>query len=600
MTNSTDLFQAERESLALPGQGVIIFVDGVLCEDLEPIDIVRSGWPQFDRARLAFRSPAHDLYERIEDRLSLGAPICIQQLYDANSSQQGPLGLPVFVGQIETVEAAITEDSDSVEIVARDLSAVLERITVYGQRLVQSDGSAALLAGLQTAFNPAGKGNAATQPTTLNGRTYTNFSSSASESRLWTCGEAITYLLSEYVPAGILHWPDAVQLEAIASGRQLRDLDVTGMTLLEALYRCADSANLVFRFVPQLTEIGPRQAIVFYQNGTGRSIELNAQPTGQPLSISRANVAAVRSTRHFYPVTHRTIGQGDFKVYEATFELVKAWDPALEDTDYAKFSASTNPDFSQVKDVYRKWCLNEAGDYTPAPYSRGEPFDFGRIFEGGGFVPRRRRFWPALTSDKQGRSIGYFPEISYDGVNWWQYLHPFNILLDECGVWLSADRLDMDTWVAALKGVLRFRITASIISDERLTCVACQGPVGSAAPIVDHLVTLPRQFQYRKVSPYSALWRTNAPSDQVDDTAALNAFVRAHAAGFSPIVESVHVQTESLWLHLHPGDLVTCGPDSRDWLGCRRDGRSMAWVEQVRMDFRRQCTDLSVVRQRQS
>ena len=57
--------------------------------------------------------------------------------------------------------------------------------------------------------------------------------------------------------------------------------------------------------------------------------------------------------------------------------------------------------------------------------------------------------------------------------------------------------------IAALKGVLKFRITASIIGDERLNCVVADGPVGSTAPVVEHIITLPRQFKYRKVSGQS-------------------------------------------------------------------------------------------------
>jgi hypothetical protein len=598
MTNSTDLFQPEYERLTVPAQRIVVLVDGVLCEDLEVIEIVRSGWPQFDRSRLTLKVLDGDLRERIEDRFGSGVPICLQQLLNANPPQQVPCGLPVFMGQIESVETALSEESENAEIIARDFSAALERITVYGQRIVQSDGSAVKLTGLQTVFNPAGQGNAAARPITRDGKTYIAFASGTSESRPWSCAEAITYLLGEYLPNGALHWPDLTQLEAMTDGVRLRDLDVTGMSLLEAIHQCAECANLTFRFLPQLTETGPNQALVFYRNGSTRCVELNAQSAGQPLSVSRTNIATIQSTRLFHPVTHRMIGQGDFKVYEATFELVKAWDPALEDTDYAKFSASTNPDFSNVKDVYRKWYLNEAGDYTVPPFDRGEPFDFSGIFEGGSFVHHRRRFWPALSSDGQGRSVGYFLEVSFDGSNWWQYACPFNNLLDECGVWLSGDRLDLNTWVAALKGVLRFRITASVVSDERLTCVASDGPVGSTAPVIDHVLTLPRQFQYRKVSPYSVLGQTGAPSDQIDDMAALYDLVRRRVTTAVPAIETFQVQTPSLWLHLHPGDQVTSSADSRDWLGCRRDGRSFASIERVRMDFRSQCTELSVVRRR--
>ena len=604
MMNTTDLFQPEYERLALPAQSVVIFIDGVLREDMEPVEILRSVWPQFDRVRLAYNPAARQgtasfAVEQVEDSFGLGATVSIRQLYDTDPPQRVAGGLSLFFGQVESIEATINAENESVEIVARDFSAVLERITVHGQRVMQDGGSAAFLGGLDTIFNPAGQGNAAAQRAVVNGRTYTTFSAEPSKGRLWSCAEAIFYLLSEYVPSGGLHWLDLEQLQTLTEGSPLRDLDVTGLTLLEALHRCAKCADLEFRFMPQLAEADPNQVLVFYRNGNTRCIELNSQHAGQSLSVSRTNVATLQSARCFHPVTHRCIGQGDFKVYEATFELVKAWDPAMEDTNYVKFSASTNPDFCKVKDVYRKWCLNEAGDYTAAPFNRGAPFDFSTIFESSNYVRRRRRFWPALSADGQGRSLGYFLEVSFDdGLNWWQYLHPFDNLLDESGVWLAGDRLDVDTWVAALKGVLRLRITASVVSDERLTCTVADGPVGSTAPVVDHIVTLPRQFRYRKVSPHSVFWQVGDLSGQVDDTAALYDFVRRRAAGLSQIVETLQIRTPSLSLHLHPGDRVTSSPDRRDWLDCRRDNRSVAWIEQVRMDFRQQCTELSIVRRR--
>ncbi|GAI09177.1 unnamed protein product, partial [marine sediment metagenome] len=251
----------------------------------------------------------------------------------------------------------------------------------------------------------------------------------------------------------------------------------------------------------------------------------------------------------------------------------------------------------------RKWCLNEAGDYCGAPYNQGDAFDFSKIFGSSDFIRRRRRFWPTLTTDKQGKSLGYFLQVSFDdGSHWWQYLHAFNILLDECGVWLSSDRLDVDTWVAALKGVLKFRITASIISDERLTCIVSDGPVNSTVPVVEHIITLPRQFKYRKVSDQSIFAgpydETLGTADEVDDTDALYEFVRHRAVVSSETIETIDIQTPNLVFDYKVGDRVSASPESRDLLACRSDNRSRIWIERVQMDFEKQCTNLKIVRQR--
>jgi len=590
MSNTIEVFQPEYARLALPAGTVLVSLDGVPCDELEPVELVRSGPPEYSWVSLAATSLDT---ERLAERFAMGRTIRLHQLYNRTAPESAVAAVPVFAGRIESIETAMDPKGPRFEVVARDFSASLGRITVYGQRVCQDDGTM-FLAGLDTIFNPQGRANAAVGPV---------FSADEGQAVPWGCAEAIGYLLDEYVPPGDLYRPGLDQLRALTDGRLLRDLDVTGLSLLDALQRCCEAAALQFQFVPRTSETGPDQAIVFYRNGRGRTVELNCQTLGQSLSLSRTNVATLHSRRDFHPVTHRHIGQGDFKTYEATFELIGAWDPSLEETDYAKFSASMNPQFYEVKDVYRKWCLNEAGDYTSAPYERGESYDFSKLFEGAAFVRRRRRFWPALSTDRQGRSLGYFLQVSFDaGMHWWQYVGSFSNLLDECGVWLADDQLDVDTWVAALKGALRFRITASVVSDERLTCIVSDGPVASIAPVVDHVVTLPRRFRYRKVSPQSLFAQADTATlgqpDTADDTEALYEFLRGRAGAAAQIVETMQIQTPTLTLHVHPGDRVTSSPDSRNLPALRSDSRSLAWIERVQADFRTQCTQLKVVRQR--
>jgi len=436
----------------------------------------------------------------------------------------------------------------------------------------------------------------------VNGKSYTAFCPEPSQSNFFSCAEAIDYLLCEYLPSGQLQTPSIDQLRALTENQTVRDLNVTGLNLLEALQRSCSRVGLRFKFVPQLVPTGPSRAIVLYKSGTARVVELNCQQASEQLNISKTNIAKVSSRKNFWPVTHKYIGQGDFKIYEATFELVKAWDPADEDTNYYKFSPSTNADFYKLKDVYRKWTLNEAGNYSDAPYNQCEAFDFSKIFGGHNFARRHRRFWPALTTDKQGRSLGYFLQVSYDSENWWQYLYAFNNLLEECGIWLSSDQLDVDTWVAALKGVLRFRITASVVSDERLSCLVTDGPVDSVAPVSEHIITSHRGFKFRKVSGQSIFASVPDESlgepDEADDSAALYELIRRTASATSEIIETVQVQTPTLVFDYRVGDRVCTSPESRDLLNCRTDNRSISQIVRAQMDFQKQCTNLKIVRQR--
>ena len=609
MPNTIDLFHSEQKRLALAPASVSVMVDGELCPDLEPIEIVRSGWPDFSWARLAYNPAAYtgETLEAAEDvgaEFAAGKKLCIRQYYNGVPPGAATFSLPIFHGHIDSIETELSPDGESVEIVAKDFSANLKRLSVYGQRLAKSDGSDVFLAGLDTVFNPDSRGNADPTPLEVGDRRYTIFCAEPSQGAFWSYAEVIDYLLCEHVLTGQLQTPTLGQLKMLTDNQVVRDLDVTGLDLANALHRCCEGIGLKFKFVPRLVPTGPDQAIVFYQAGTDRTVELNCQQAGRQFSISKTNITTLHSSRSFWPVTHKYIGQGDFKVYEATFELVKAWDPNLEDTDYDKFSPSTNPDFYQVKDVYRKWCLNEAGQYSGAPYNQGDAFDFSDIFQDTDFVHRRRRFRPTLTTDKLGRSLGYFLQVSFgdNEQNWWQYLHAFNILLEECGIWLSSDQLDAETWFASFQDILRFRITASVISDQRLTATIADGPVNSTAPVVDHLITLPRQFKYRKVSDESifssAADDTLGIADEVDDSSALGQFVRRTAATSPEAIETFDVQTPSLAFDYQLGDIVATSPESRDLLACRSDNRSSSRIVRAQMDFEKQRTNLRIIRRR--
>jgi len=506
----------------------------------------------------------------------------------------------IFVGKIETVEIKITEDGERIEVIARDISAELERITVYGQFTVRADGTMLLMPGAETVFNSLSKPNASAEVTLHNGRNLRLFAGEQSNARYWSYGEVIDYLLGMYLPAGCLQIPPIERLCALTGDQVVYDLDVSRLNLVESLNRCCQRIGLKFKFVPRRAQTGPQEAIEFYRIGAGRQAEVNFQKAAERLSISKNDVWQMQR-RKFYPVTHRYVGQGDFKVFEATFELVKGWDAGLEETDYDMFSASSNTDFYIVKNVYRKWVLNEAGDYSGPPYNRGDAFDFSAIFETENFVQRRRRFWPAITADKNGKTMGYFLEVSFDGgENFRQYLGAFENRLDECAIWLSSDRLDIDTWIAALKGMLKFRMTASVVSDERLSCVFADGPIDSIRPVVDHIVLMPSRFKYRRVSGKSifanACDENLGKPDEADDSAALYEYVRGKAQADSQILETIEVQTGYLMADYQVGDCVVNNPESRDIFGLRRDDRSIAVIEQVELDFEKQNTNLKIIR----
>jgi len=602
MSNRVDYSAAEERSLAVPAGRCVVYVEGMLCPYLEVVEIVRASGPGYGQARLSYNPALWSggkpvAVERIEAVAAIGKDVGIVALYNAPSGRTIVRSWKVFAGRIEAIETRIRGDSESVELIARDFSARLGRIVVYGQRVLNDGGSTIWLEGYETVFNRDGVANASRAVIQHGGKRHRVFEVDDTKATWWSCAGAVAYLLGEHLVDGQLGVGDVEQLEGIFQGTPLGQLDVNGMSLLDALEKCCREAGVRFRFEPGREETGPAERIVFYRPGAGRRVELNHQRAGERLSISRTNICRIESSRGFYPVTHRYIGMGDWKVYEATFDLVKAWDGSLEGGSQSDYSPSTNPDFDTVRDVYRKWCLNEAGEYGPGS------FDFSSVFERAEFLRRKRVFLKALSTNAQGESLGYYLEVSYDdGATWQEYGDSFDVLDDECGVWLSDDELSADVWTAANAGTLKFRITASVAGDQRLTVAVADGPVNSTAEVVDCVLDLSQRFAFRKVSGksifHNAASGETGIADEADDSEALHGYLQKLCARQETVIETIDVETTVLGLYYNCGDGVTCSADSRDVLGVHRDNRSVFWIERVVMDFHRQQARLRILRRR--
>jgi len=602
MSNRIDFFQSDCDELALAAVGFSVFVDGVLCSSLELSEVVRDDWDNFSWAKLIYNSGADEEVDisESEDKYSPGREVVIRQSYNGDFAGSGVCSFVIFTGQIEECKRTFGDKGEVLEIKARDFSAKMERVNIFGRRIKCGEEDV-FLRGLNTVFNADGLGNAAEDTVRLNGRDVRLFSGDFGETKSWSGAEVIIYLLNEYVCSGDLIVPDVEVLEELTDGQVLRDFNVAGMSLLTALKKCCEYTGLKFKFVAVLTGSEVKQAIVFYDGRAGRSVELNLQRAGEQINISKTNICKYKSGGDFGHITNRYIGQGAFKVFEATFDLVKGWDSSLEDSDSDKFCRS-NGQFYTVCDVWRKWCLNESGRYSLSPYDRGEAFDFSGIFETSNYQRKGRRFLPALTSYSGGQSLGYFLEVSLDdGLSWQQYGEDFDVLNDQCGVWLSSGSLSEDLLTAALSDDLKFRITASVVSDERLSCEISDGAVCSTAEVVDDIVRLDKQFRFRKVSRFSRFWGDGGAemgSDEVDDTVWLYEFLRKRARQRMSVIETIDVETSYLNYGFEVGDMVVSRGQSRDVFSCRSDSDSVSSVRRVCMDFKNQCTKLTIVRQK--
>jgi hypothetical protein len=304
MSNRIDFFQRDENTLAMPAATVLVLLDGSLCPYLELIEIVYSEYPEFGWARLAYNPAAYigsglTAIEDIEAELAMGKNVCIRQVYNNSSPDVSICSVPIFTGRIESIETSLGADGEKVEVTAMDFSATLKRITVCGRRVRNEDGSSVFAENLDTIFNEDGEGNAAVASAENQGNSYTVFTGESSEGKLWSYAEAIDYLLCEYLTAGDLQRPAIAQLRTLTENRIVSNLDVAGMSLLEALHRCCEEAGIKFKFAARFMQETAGEAIVFYKDSTSRIVELNCQRAGQRFSISKTNVSKLSVRKSF-------------------------------------------------------------------------------------------------------------------------------------------------------------------------------------------------------------------------------------------------------------------------------------------------------------
>ena len=606
MSNSIEICQSESVDLAVPSGQCMVVLNGRLCDFLVVKKVVRACYPEFGWAQLAYNpavsqtSGSLDI-QNIEDYVPMGTKVQIYSHYSGEAESLSPKKFLLFSGYIEGVNTTLAKKSFRVIFKARDISCKFERTIVSGKRIENGEREV-YLEHEEVVFNQDCQPNRSKQMFTNGGYDYHIFSYDNATAGQFSAGDAIHYLLCEYTAHGLISMPSVEYLAIITNSLPVFDINVNGLSLVAALNKTCKSVGLEFMFVPNQSESLPDMGILFYRVGQRRTVELNRQYIGEALSISRTNVRNYSSVKKYWPVTNRYTGIGELKQFEATFELVKAWDSANEGFERDCYS-TTDAGFELVENVYRKWCLNEAGDYTDEPYNCGEVFDFQKIFGTSNYICKRRKFLDCLSADTSGKSIGTYLEISYDsGATWQPFSGSYKLYTDECGIWISNNVFDDAFWDAAVANGLRFRITAAVNSDEHLSLSICDGPANSCAEVVDCFVTLPSKCYYSKVSNKSVLYLNTSVELgsplEIDDSLKLHNYLRCYANSDDNLIEKITVTTLLLNCNYEPGDKVITSPDSCDVLGVSKDRRSLFWIDRVEIDYEKQTTKLNILRQR--
>lgn len=310
-----------------------------------------------------------------------------------------------------------------------------------------------------------------------------------------------------------------------------------GVFLPEALDRVLDPFGFGWRV--EYLGRGSRKLSVF-QRGRGTKKNLKLQEPGSLLDLKKTNLQNNSIACGNQSLINRIEALGNFKLYESTWELQKAWPEQYDDItedqkiegadDLAGKSWADRPEHHRVD---RDWVLNEAGDYIGLRPEIKEPYDLWRDFSKHSdvdVVPRRRRFYPCITLDKDRLPVGangYFVEY-YDGSDWRDATGlGFEVLANECGIRFTGATLPPE--LSMVGTGLKVRITASVYSDERLSFKTRENPNSSQPLESAALLDVSGQFHFRQVTRFSVFYNKITPRGsfehlQVDDTERIKDF----------------------------------------------------------------------------
>ena len=463
--------------------------------------------------------------------------------------------LLLFDGRIGRLEMHLDSHGEELRFEAEDLAAALLQRRVGGRRAWTAEGSADRVEGLPLVFNPEGRPNASAQPYDPGGtEPYTVFApDSATASTAWTLDKAVAYLLAEHGESETVDVPSPGEIRSMVGALVIRDVAVEGRTLGEALEALLELAGARITVTAEPQETGVSRRLEIRRPDRAPAAWLVHQRAGSRYDPAATSFSTLAVRMHFDAAPRRYVARGDRKLYESTFDLAKGWDDSLATYTPEDFSPSANPDFAAVHDVFRKWVLNEAGDYSDDPYNRGPACDFSGLFEGAFYVRRRRRFLPCLSHDGPGRSFGVYAEVSLDGGATWQQMSlAARVLTDECGLYLTEDPLPSRYLAAAMRGMVSVRVTATVESDS---CLAAEreddGPADR--PGRTRHLSIPAGYRFRQVAATSRFYG-QAGADDADDTARLQELVDAAYAADRRSPAPTRIEIPCLALGHRPGE----------------------------------------------
>lgn len=296
----------------------------------------------------------------------------------------------------------------------------------------------------------------------------------------WTLAKAVLYLCTDL--SGGLY--ARVQLPKYELLKQIFDDDEylirnVSMRFGDYLPQCLDRLLEPLGYLWSLKKTASFHEFSFVAKGTGgKQLHLKHQ---RPGSVFADRSTEVENATLRYGLSNLT---NDVEVYgspervEFTAICSRTWSASHDDLTSEELLAS-NPDFPDVENVYRKWIVDFAGDYTDTrPENKDARVKLKDLFSSPLQCPGRRKLGPTLTLGDDGAPIGQvqgvyveysnplFPAVAGEPeflpIGNWACI----VLEKEPGVYFRGEFVPEE--ILRQGAAARIRITATLDSDLRL------------------------------------------------------------------------------------------------------------------------------------
>jgi hypothetical protein len=283
---------------------------------------------------------------------------------------------------------------------------------------------------MRTNFLPGAGYNIFVDPGATKSQSSRNYHGIANGAHEWRLADALKYVCWESNPLEerILNPAvngngevDGMKLDQVLFNMTLR----TGGYLPETLDALLEPFGYTW-FVDVAAGGKPQMHVMkLGEPWTNLKTYLYLQRPGSVVSIAESDTSELLALDIAHSDTDRINAvrtRGGRKLIEATFELIPGWDKQYDgywhEDQQNYLPAKDEPAWKtspHLQDVHRKWVLNEAGDYNTL---RGvSTTDLSVLLQQGIaevfqnpetwiVLPKRRRFHPTLTCDKNGDPVG--------------------------------------------------------------------------------------------------------------------------------------------------------------------------------------------------